>query len=245
MPKPVFTKPTPTFNRRGEFKPLDGFGLDGLGSGGGFGNVPLPSAPPVDVGSPQLTPEEFASEGGYDLYRGRPQTPWGGPGRGDVVQLPPGAIENNPDYISYKDEYGQEKSKEEISNEYQKARAALGSQSEADIEEFMRQSPILQGRALGALNARGLGSSVASGGSGTGYLDELARSRAEGFTDMESLYQGLGNQLDLAEKGELIDLSGFYDQLSRARRENQIANKQNQAGPLDFLSLGTGLLSFL
>ncbi len=119
---------------------------------------------------------------------------------------------------------------------------ATNAARQADIDQFQGLAPMAQRKLLGGLNARGLGSSVAAGGSGSGYLGALANRQASDLGGIELGYDNLLNSLAQRRRAGKYDIGGFYDDLSNAKKQA----KNNEAGFLDYLGGAIeGISSFI
>ena len=123
-------------------------------------------------------------------------------------------------------------------NAYKTANDALKPAEAADVAEFNRTAPFAQRRLLGGLNARGLGSSVMAGGSGSGALGELSNRQQNQLGSIESGYQGIANNLERGKASDQINMDSFYQQLAQQRAYAQQLQQQSQFDPFQILGLG-------
>ena len=131
-------------------------------------------------------------------------------------------------YNEYVDSLTKAEQKKTLDTNYGAAMGSLTPAKEADVAEYQRTSPFVQRKLLGSLNARGLGSSVLAGGSGSGALSELAAKQQSGLQGIKQGYQGMYDELERQKAGDNIDMDSFYSQLGRQReyaRQQQIANR--------------------
>lgn len=128
---------------------------------------------------------------------------------------------------------------------YNYATGQVGNAEAADVNEYMRVSPMLQRKMLGSLNSRGLGSSVLAGGSGSGYLGELSNKQQSGLFGLKSGYQGLRDQLEQQHLAGNLDINSFYNAL--AQRKAYAQSLKDQQGDLftDILGLAPAVGSLL
>jgi hypothetical protein len=123
------------------------------------------------------------------------------------------------DYESYKDDFSKQQDRIKLGSEYDEASSALGDARTADVNEFQSLAPMAQRKLLGSLNSRGLGSSVAAGGAGSGYMSSLANRQASTLGDIELGYQNLGQNLANRKKAGQIGISDFYNDLGFAKEQ--------------------------
>lgn len=152
------------------------------------------------------------------------------------------------DYNAYVQQFDTTKKQEQTQQTgtaYETAIGALRPAQEADVAEYQRLAPLAQSRLLGSLNARGLGASVAAGGSGSGALGELSNQQQQGLFGIQSGYQDLANQLERQKAGDQIDLDAFFGNLGRQRSFAMQQRKSMQPDVFDVAKLGAGVLSLV
>jgi len=196
----------------------------------GAGNDPKPPAVPVIPKAPLSYDDWLKTQPGIGVF-----------GNGKQDYLKP-LYEQQ--YGTYADPLNKAKEKYDLNTNYATAQGALQPAASADIAEYQRTSPLAQRRLLGGLNARGLGSSVAAGGSGSGAIGELSNRQQSGLYNIQSGYQSLANQLDKQKAGDAINLDSFYQSIARQRELARQLSQQNTANPLDFAQLPLSTLSF-
>lgn len=119
--------------------------------------------------------------------------------------------------------------------------AAADKAKQADIAQYQALAPLAQQKLLGSLNARGLGSSVMAGGSGTGYMSSLANQQMQGLGNIEQNYQDLQQGLAARKQAGKYDINGFYNDLGNARTK---AAAQG-GGLMDWLGGAVGAMGAL
>ena len=110
--------------------------------------------------------------------------------------------------------------------------AIKGAQA-ADIAEYQPLGALGARKALGGLNARGLGTSVLAGGQGTGALTALGDRFKKGLGDINLGYEQLLNNAAAQQKSGSFNISDAYGNLDLARRRA----KSNQADFFDFAAV--------
>jgi hypothetical protein len=141
---------------------------------------------------------------------------------------------------SQQDKYNKDLDKYNLDTNYNAATSSLTPAAEADTAEYNRLSPLAQRRLIGNLNSRGLGASLAAGGSGSGAYSELLNSQAQGLGNLQAGYQDLSNQLERQKASDTIDMDSFYRSLAGQREYARQLQKQNAFGFEDILGLGLG-----
>lgn len=128
-------------------------------------------------------------------------------------------------------------------NNYDAAEKSLAPAEQADVAEYQRTSPMAQRKLIGQLNARGLGSSLMAGGSGSGAYSELLNRQASGLAGIQSGYQGLQNSLEQQLASGKIDTNQYYQQLGAQRAMAKQLQQQNSFGLDDIFGLAPGVIS--
>lgn len=138
-------------------------------------------------------------------------------------------------------------------NAYQNAFSALAPQEDSSLQNYDAQSLLARNRAVGNLNARGLGNSLLGtkfqgvsspiSGQGSGALQQLAQQRLMGRNQLQQGFTNQGNQLNNELLGEGNNLSMAYQGLNNQAKKLGAQEQANTPGLADLFSTGLKLAS--